>query len=126
MKYSILLVLMVCYIVSSCTYDKSQIQENEVSSKHLLKIGNSCGFDKQLIDKSIYSFESDNEAENAVNSIMKLTGLPSNFTIKASNVPNACAVIVNQTRYILYNQEFMERIKDESQNSYAELSILAR
>jgi hypothetical protein len=83
-----------------------------------------------MINEEVYSFKSDLEADNALNRIMKLTGLPANFQIRASSVPNACAVIKcdddnNCDRYILYNQEFMEKIKDETRSNFSELAVLA-
>lgn len=99
-------------------------------SKYDFVIENSCGFDRAMINEKVYSFDSDNEAESALKKIMKLTGLPANFEIRAASVDNACAVIKcdnsgNCDRYILYNQEFMEKVKDETASNYSELAILA-
>ncbi len=105
-------------------------KSNLPESKYDFVIENSCGFDRAMIKEKVYSFDSDTEADNALQRIMKLTGLPANFEIKASSVDNACAVIKcddegNCDRYILYNQEFMEKIKDETSTNYTELAILA-
>jgi hypothetical protein len=80
--------------------------------------------------KAIYTFSSDNEAKQALERIMKVTGLPTNFNIMAANVPNACAVIKCPTantceRFILYNQDFMLKIRDLTQNNWSEISILS-
>ena len=56
---------------------------------------------------------------------MKFTVLSANFTIKAANVPYACAVIDVQSRFILYSQKFMEKVKNETFNNWAEISIFA-
>ena len=61
---------------------------------------------------------------------MELTGLPANFKIRAATVDNACAVIKcdengDCDRYILYNQEFMEKVKNQTGTSFSELAILA-
>ena len=90
-----------------------------------------CNYvDKPLVSNTIYGFASDNEAKQALDRIMQFTGLPTNFQIMAANVPNACAVIkCNDSnscdRYIMYNQEFMMKVKDATQNNWSSVSILA-
>lgn len=108
----------------------SEKEGSTPQSKYDFVIENSCGFDRSMINEKVYSFDSDLEADNALKRIMRLTGLPANFEIRAASVDNACAVIKcdnsgNCDRYILYNQEFMEKVKDETQTNYSELAILA-
>ena len=127
----ILSVLMSCQDdkTSSKTNESNALNEKSNNSKYELKIDKACGFDKSMINETIYSFNSDIEAENALQKVMRLTGLPPNFEIRAASIPNAAAVIKcrgnNCKRYILYNQEFMERVKDETRTNYAELAILS-
>ena len=90
-----------------------------------LNIDASCSFTGTLNEEQVYGFASDNEAKNALSRIMKYTGLPANFTIQAANVPNAAAAIYGSKRYILYNQYFMERVKDQTQTDWSAVSILA-
>jgi len=99
-------------------------------SKYEMHINHSCSFDVDLIDTTVYSFASDVQADKALNRIMKLTGLPANFELKSATVPNACAVVKcddygDCKRYILYSQEFMETLKNETRTNYAELGVLA-
>lgn len=98
-------------------------------SKYAMHIDHSCSFDTDLVDTTVYSFASDAEADKALNRIMKLTGLPANFELKSATVPNASAVVkcddYGCKRYILYSQEFMENLKDETRTNYAELAVLA-
>ena len=86
---------------------------------------NSCNYSGTLDLKSAYSFKSDNDAEMALSSIMKYTGLPTNFTLTAADVENAAAVIYNDKRYILYNQKFMEDVRARTKSKYGPLSILS-
>ena len=105
--------------------------EDETKSKYEFQVEDACGFDKSMVNETVYSFDSDREAESALKRVMRLTGLPANFEIRAASVPNAAAVIKcdrngnNCNRYILYNQEFMEKVKDETKTNYAELAILS-
>lgn len=90
-----------------------------------LEEGNSCNYSGTLDLKNAYSFKSDAEAEDALKSIMKHTGLPTNFLLVASDVDNAAAAIYQNKRYILYNQRFMEEVKSKTKSKFGSLSILS-
>ncbi|MFZ2901105.1 MAG: hypothetical protein WA004_20915 [Saprospiraceae bacterium] len=91
-----------------------------------LQFTHSCNYTGEISPvEDLYGFASDNEAEDAMRRIMRYTGLPANFTIKAANVPNAAAVLYQEQRFILYNQYFMMRIKDQTQTDWSAMSILA-
>ena len=112
-------------LLGSCS-SVSKDQEN----KYEVLIENSCGFDKDVINKKVYAFASDIDADNALEKIMKLTGLPPNFEIKSANVDNACAVVECDDeggckRLIYYNQEFLEKMNDATNTEFTELAILA-
>lgn len=88
----------------------------------------SCNYHGGMVpDKPIYGFASDKEAVSAVKRILSYSGLEPNFEITAANVPNAAAVLDNtgEKRLILYNQDFMERIKDATKTDWSAISILA-
>lgn len=98
----------------------------DVPAQERLLFSNSCNYTGEISPvEDLYGFASDSEADDAMRRIMRYTGLPANFTIKAANVPNAAAVIYEEQRYILYNQYFMLRIKDQTKTDWAALSILA-
>jgi hypothetical protein len=67
----------------------------------------------------------ENHAEKVIRSIVSVVGLQPNFEIRAADVPNAAAVIVDNKRYILYNPEFMNAIDMVSRTHWAGISILA-
>lgn len=95
-------------------------------SQERLLVTSSCNYSGEISPvEDLYGFASDTDADDAMKLIMKYTGLPSNFTIKAANVPNAAAILYEDKRFILYNQYFMVRIKDETKTDWAALSILA-
>ena len=114
-------------LLVSCGSESAEtVQEN----KYEVLIENSCGFDKDVINQKVYAFASDIDADNALEKIMKLTGLPPNFEIKSANVDNACAVVECDDkggckRIIYYNQEFIEKMNDATNTDYTELAILA-
>ena len=68
------------------------------------------------------SFDSDFEADNALEKILSVTGLKKNFTLlECDNVNNASAFSIKGERYIFYNKNFMNGIGGASSN----LAILA-
>lgn len=96
-----------------------------------LDCSNSCSYFGEAIEETTYGFTSDQAANEALNNIVKHTGLPINFKLMAGNVPNAAAVIKcdqatkDCQRYIVYNQDFMLRVKQQTKTDWAAVSILA-
>jgi hypothetical protein len=96
-----------------------------------LDCSNSCSYFGETIEETTYGFTSDQAANDALENIVKHTGLPINFTLMAGNVPNAAAIIkCNQEtgdcdRFIIYNQDFMLRVKQKTNTDWAAVSILA-
>ncbi len=121
-KLSILLLLF-----ASCTGTDTKVKNESSNTPETisLKEGNSCNYSGTLDIKTAYSFKSDTEAENALKSIMKHTGLPTNFLLVAADVDNAAAVMYQNKRYILYNQRFMEEVRSRTKSKYGALSILS-
>lgn len=97
---------------------------NLLYSQEKIHLKYSCSYYGEKIPSDVYTFKSDNEASEAVKLITDASGLTSKFIILACNVPNASATIINNQRYILYNQSFMYNISNRI-NYWASLSILA-
>jgi hypothetical protein len=74
---------------------------------------------------------SDAEAHKVINDIVNLAGLSSNILITAGNVPNAAAYVCEddaskrKTRIIMYELNFMQRIKQDAGTDWSAFSILA-
>ncbi len=84
-----------------------------------------CSYYGEEVSDDMYAFASDDDAKSAVARIMKHSGLPSNFEIRAANVPNASAAIRGSNRLILYNQQFMDRVTSATSTDWAAISIMA-
>lgn len=76
-------------------------------------------------------FSSNEDAEIAVDRIMDVIGLPKNFTLQecpninnaiAKNITNNAGLVV---RYILYDNEFFQRMDSQASTDWAAISILA-
>ncbi|WP_312795364.1 TPM domain-containing protein [Tianweitania sp.] len=92
-----------------------------------------CSYDGKAVQVDPRSLREGGEpaGSEAVETIMRFTGLPQNFRIMESEVPNAAAMIVLgpdgvPQRVIAYNKRFMEQVRDATQNNdWSPLSIMA-
>lgn len=93
--------------------------------QEIITVNHACNYHGADKKGRIYSYDSDNDAALALKEIMRYTGLPANFELKATNVPNAAAALQGHKRYIFYNQRFMQRISQSTQSDWTAFSILA-
>ncbi len=93
-------------------------------------------WDGQDVPEELYGFRSAKEAEDALACILNEAGLnPTNFVIRAANVPNAAAATLpplcgNTTepceRGLFYNPSFMREMRERTGgNEWSWISILA-
>jgi len=98
-----------------CKLIFAQSPETKYSKEH----GDSLIQQKFLID-------SRKEAKDAVEQIVKYTGLRQNFQIEENSmIHTAIAYIKNRQRYIAYNPKFMLRVKDRTKSDWGAISVLA-
>ena len=90
-----------------------------------IETGNTCSYFGETIPEKVTTFSSDQEAESVIKKIVDSSGLVQNFQVRAAGVPNAAAVIRGDTRYILYNQYFMQNTKRSTGSNWAPISIMA-
>jgi len=90
-----------------------------------IQTGDTCSFFGEDIPESVVTFSSDSEAMDVITRIVDASGLVQNFQIRAAGVPNAAAVIREETRYILYNQHFMRDTRRSTNSDWAPISIMA-
>ncbi|ALI99808.1 M48 family metalloprotease [Rufibacter tibetensis] len=64
-------------------------------------------------------------ARDIITEIIDVVGLKPRFEVRAANVPNAAAVIMNGQRYILYNENFVNTLNNALRTDWAGVSILA-
>lgn len=84
-----------------------------------------CSYYGEAIHPQIKMAQADASAHEVVEKILAVVGLKPNFELRAANVPNAAAVIVNNERYILYNPKFIRGINAASGTNWAGISIMA-
>ena len=84
-----------------------------------------CSYYGEDIKGDITAYEAGASAQNVVKNIMSVIGLKANFELRAANVPNAAAVMLNSKRYILYNADYMNKINARTGSNWAAISIFA-
>ncbi len=84
-----------------------------------------CSYFGEDISGDIVAFEADGSAQKVVKKIMSVIGLKANFELRAANVPNAAAVMLNGKRFILYNPNYMNKINASTGSNWAAISIFA-
>lgn len=73
-----------------------------------------------------YNFSSNLEAIKIIDRIVSNVGLARNFEIfESSEVDNEAAIVYDEKRYVLYNNDFMELANEITNNSWTSISILA-
>ena len=83
------------------------------------------GIDSAEMPDTVHTFRSSQDAEDAIKSIVYSIGLTPNFKVLAAGVPNAVAVVQGEQRLIIYNPEFMNKMRSETGTDWAAVSILA-
>lgn len=87
---------------------------------------NQCGIiipPKSLLRSN---FSSVYEARDYVNNILDTINWKENFTIQEQNgINNAYATIINNKRYIIYDNDFLENLDDYAHTKWASISVLA-
>jgi hypothetical protein len=117
MRQRSLLMLIAISLLCTTTLSQTKVQQ--------LTIEDGCNYYGDSFSATVYTFESDQGAIEVIDRILGTVGLARNFDIKAADVPNAAATIVGTTRYLLYNQEFMRRVKAVTNTDWAAISIMA-
>ena len=84
-----------------------------------------CSYFGEEIQMPLQNFKSADEAQDIIKSILAIVGLKPNFEVRASDVPNAAAVIYGNKRFILYNLGFTKKLTKAAGSSWAATSILA-
>ena len=84
-----------------------------------------CGYNYSPGNEKIEIYEPGERELNQINSILKFTGLSSNFKIYAASIDNAVATIINNKRYILYDPKLLSFTDMKSGNYWSSMSILA-
>ncbi len=100
-------------------------EPTETSYGKINGIAGGCGFNKTSEQNSITLYQPRPRELSQIKSILKFSGLSSNFKIYSANIENAVATIINNERYILYDPRLLAYTDQQSGNYWASMSILA-
>jgi hypothetical protein len=90
-----------------------------------IKLDGSCSYFGETLPPKTEIVSSTDSVSALIQRIVDASGLARNFEIRAALVPNAAAVNLGSTRYILYNPSFMNQIATTTQDRWASTAILA-
>ena len=112
---------------------KAAASDEEELTNQLSAMLQACSYDGKALKVDAKALKTSTEAEGAaaVGRIMRYTGLPQNFTIMESDVPNAAAIIVMgrdgvPRRFIAYIRQLMQTVaRATGESDWPGTSILA-
>jgi hypothetical protein len=90
-----------------------------------IKLDGSCSYFGEALPSTAEIVPSTDNVSGLIQRIVDAYGLSRNFEIRAALVPNAAAINLGSTRYILYNPTFMSEITTTTQDRWAAAGILA-
>ena len=127
-----------CNNSSQTSSEKKGSIQNELSPTEVLVIdpttstdgkiegvSGGCGYNYTPQQKTIDISAPRQRELNQINSILKFSGLTSNFKIYSANIDNAVATIIGNKRYILYDPRLLSYTDQQSGNYWTSMSILA-
>lgn len=84
-----------------------------------------CGYNNTPDNKEIQLYLPRQREISQINSILKFSGLASNFNIYGASIDNAVATIIETKRYILYDPQLLSNTDRNSGSYWTSMSILA-
>jgi hypothetical protein len=84
-----------------------------------------CNYGGGRVNSAISIQPSTDLANKRVAAIVDEVGLEKNFSVLAANVDNASALVKGSHRYILYNPQFMQTVRNTAGFDWTSYSILA-
>ncbi|MCF2446319.1 hypothetical protein L0657_20340 [Dyadobacter sp. CY345] len=130
--FSIALKLISCNNQSTKQSETSQSQENvtikipkKLVSGTITGTFEGCGYNYKPNQKVLTLYLPREREINQINSILKYSGLTSNFTIYSAPIENAVATIIDNKRFILYDPKLLSYSDHKSGSYWSSMSILA-
>lgn len=84
-----------------------------------------CGYNKDLLMDEMKLNLPETRALEQIKSILSHTGIPMNFEFYSANILNACATIIEDERFILYDPRLFQYADILSDDYWSSMSILA-
>ena len=100
-------------------------EPSDSSNGNIQGVYGGCGYNKTPEQTPIILYQPRPRELSQINSILKFSGLSSNFKIYAANIDNAAATIINNKRYIFYDQKLLSYTDEQLGDYWSSMSILA-
>lgn len=103
----------------------SVIEPSENSQGIIQGVYGGCGYNYTPEENSLTLYYPRLRELDQINSILKFSGLASNFKVYGANINNAVATIIDNKRYILYDPNLLSYTDQRSGDYWSSMSILA-
>lgn len=101
------------------------LETNENNIGSIIGDFGGCGYNYTPQSETIELYLPRPRELSQINSILKYSGLASNFEIYGASIDNAIATIIENKRYILYDPELLSYTDMTSKSHWSSMSILA-
>ena len=105
-----------------------QEKDKDKDKQVLAKPTFACMYSGEKVPEQLYaadSYAEDASANEAVREILDVQGLVPNFVVRPANVPNAVATMFGSDRFILYQPQFFQQLKNSAGTNWVSYSVLA-
>jgi hypothetical protein len=97
--------------------------KNEVGKMNNVDLG--CGYNYAFEENDLEIYLPNTREVDIINKILSYSGIPSNFEIYKANIENAVATIIENRRYILYDERLFNYADNSTKSRWSSISILA-
>ncbi|SOD96131.1 M48 family metalloprotease [Spirosoma fluviale] len=141
MNIHLILILTTLILLTSCNNtndNKAKQTDSSIAEKPIVVVepnsningsinGNfgGCGYNYTPSNETITLYEPRQREISQINSILKFSGLASNFKIYSASIDNAIATVIDNKRYILYDPRLLSYTDIKSGSYWSSMSILA-
>lgn len=84
-----------------------------------------CGYNYEFEEDNLEILLPNNREIDIINKILSYSGIPSNFEIYKANIQNAVATIIENQRYIIYDENLFNLADNATKSNWSSISILA-
>lgn len=102
---------------------KTPVSENEIGKINNVNLV--CGYIYAFVENILKISLTYTRVFDIINKILSYSGIPSNFDIYKANIENAVATIIENQRYILYDERLLDYTDKSTKSRWSSISILA-
>lgn len=95
------------------------------ASAQTLDVHAACTFGGGALNGRVVTEPPDARTERITRAILSTVGLEQSLRVRSAQIPNAAALVQGETRYVLYNPDFLDELSRHAHTPWAGISVLA-